>query len=642
MLKLYALLLVFSMVFVTSCLEKNEPDAIPAKDPKPVLKGTRKVNFIVDEAYDLSKTEAHSILDSASMSGGNEGLYVPEDYESTAFFTDDTSGEIVAVVRTDSLSENVIVNAESVAKALLTNIPSYHSLTVELKNKLEQEALTIEPFKDFVSTVDALLKSKRSVYSTDDEYIEQILELNRYILKNYLGDPNMEGGRMNKSNGKDDFTEWLTKESGGTLDNQRHSYVYAEFIPSGGGKTITTVLDPKPIIKGKSVIALSGLGLKDDCYTVNLSQTHPSAVSKNFYELSTRFARMFLNAFLGKLGSDSRNDCIAAIAGFIQVDINATILELGGGANLSPKDLLSKISATAVGTIQSAFTNEACQKTLLNKRMIAKALAAQSNLFLYVVEKAALAYELAEYFPFVLAQTDPLVLSNKMQLYRGKLIPGCVTFQKVEGSVSPQYVVGEKARPAVEAKIVSSYDEIDLGQFEATWIVTNGNGSVTSPATPTNNEGKTVNTWTLPMKAGEYFIRADMLDGERDDMQGSPIEFKTIVECEYKKEDVLGLWSLRSADKECSLRSTAGYIVYDFRADGSAWMVDHRGPGTKGLSAYELEYYNGTTGYATWTLSCEGVLWISAGLGWGGQLNAEKTETACDHKPNASLKLIKE
>ncbi|GAA4435448.1 hypothetical protein GCM10023188_27440 [Pontibacter saemangeumensis] len=516
--------------------------AAPAKDAKPVLKGARKVNFIIDEAYDLSQSEAHSILDSVSMSGDDKGLYVPEDFESSAFFIDDNSGEIVAVVRTNTVSDNVIVNAESVARALLTMVPSYQTLPDEMRDKFEKEAMTIEPFKDFVTTVDALLKSKRSVYSTDDEYIEQIIEINRYMLKNYLGDPNIEGGRINKSNSEDDFKVWLTKESGGTLDNQRHSYVYAEFIPSDGGKTIPTILDPKPIIKGKSVKALSSLGLKDDYYTVNLSQTHELAVSKNFYELSTRFARMFLNAFLGRMGSDSRNDCIAAIAGSIQVDINATILELGGGANLSPKDLLSKISATAGNTIQSAFTNAACQKTLLNKTLIAKAMAAQSNLFLKVVEAAALAHELAEYLPFVLAQTDPLVLSNKMQLYKGTVIPGWVRFQELKGSLMEEYSSGDKAKPTVETKIISSYDEIDLGliEFKATWIVTNGNGSVTSPETPTNHEGKTTNAWTLPMEEGEYFIRADMLDGDREDMEGSPIEFRTKVKCKYSEEDIAG------------------------------------------------------------------------------------------------------
>lgn len=101
--------------------------------------------------------------------------------------------------------------------------------------------------------------------------------------------------------------------------------------------------------------------------------------------------------------------------------------------------------------------------------------------------------------------------------------------------MQPEYTVGTDARPAVEAKVVSSFDEVDLGQFEATWIVTSGNGTVTPPKSPFNSEEKTVTTWKLPTIAGTYDIRADLLDGEGEDMQ-PPIRFQTKAkECDPTK-----------------------------------------------------------------------------------------------------------
>lgn len=133
---------------------------------------------------------------------------------------------------------------------------------------------------------------------------------------------------------------------------------------------------------------------------------------------------MFLNVLLGRLEAEGRNGCVLAIAGAVQVDINATMLELAAGPTISAKEVLAKVATVAGNTIQTAFTDGECEKTLLNKSVIAKALAAQTNVFQNVIEGVAVVYELAEFYPFVLAQTDPLTMSNKMQVYKGRLVPG--------------------------------------------------------------------------------------------------------------------------------------------------------------------------------------------------------------------------
>ena len=546
--KNYTLIFLLVVLSLSSCLKKDEIEILPEKAKEPVLKGAIKVDIIVDEAYDLSRTQAHSVMDSASMGGNTNGLYVPKDFESAAFFIDENSGEILALVLTDPVSDNLIVNAESVAEALLTVVPAYNSLTLEMKENFEKEALTIKPYKEFVQTVDALLKNNQPIYSTDPNFINQILELNRYILKNYLGDPNFEGGRV-QSGGKDKFANWLTSESDGTLNNLVHSYVYAEFTPSNGGEAVTTILDPKPLAKA-SKTSLSKLGLKDDCYTVSLNQTHPSVVDKNFYELSTRFAKMFLTAILGRMGSDSRNDCIAAIVGSIQIDINAAVLELGkGGANLSPIELLSKFSAIAGNTIQTAFTNDACQRTVLNKKVIAKALAAQSNLFLKVVEGAALAYELAEYIPFVVAQTDPVNLSENMQLHDGKLKEACVEVVK-DGELNAEYSLGETIYPGLKLVPQSQYADWKKAGFEVEWKLDPGNGSLNLLNTSTSNEGKATVAWTLPTDINEARLHAEIKDKEGDHLKGSPITFNVTLKdsLEIYRLAAIGSWTVTNAE----------------------------------------------------------------------------------------------
>ncbi|GGK58948.1 hypothetical protein GCM10011405_03740 [Rufibacter glacialis] len=549
---------------LASCSDKNDPDANPTQGVKPVPKGARKINFVVDGAYDLSKTEVHSIMDSTLMGSKDEGLWVPKDYPSAAFFLDNTSGQILAVVQTDTVSEKVLVNAESVAQALLTLVPAYHSLTIEQQGNFERNAKSVRAFQDFVLLVDVILKGKRPIYSTDPAFAGKLVELNSYILKNVLGEPNLADGKKMRRVVKQ-FKDWLPQKGGGALVNQVHSYVYAEFVPIGGGNTVSTLIDPNPIhLTQWASKPLSELGLKDDYYTVNLNQTHEKATSKNFYELSSRLVKALMGAIFGRMGSESRNDCVAAIAGSIQVDVTATVMELAGGANLSALDMFKKVVDTAMNGVLAGIDNKGCTTILMNRAVIAKAVVSQTNALLKVLEGIAFAKDVTELTPFVLAHIDPVVMSNKMQVYKGKLVPGWVEFKGMASSVQPEYVVSSEVRPVVETKVISSFDEVDLGQFEATWIVTSGNGEILSARTPTNSEGKATNSWKLPAKAGTYSIRADMLDKEGNDMQGSPIRFQTrATDCDPTQPNIPVI-----SDISISCGGTGLYFDISFTAGG--------------------------------------------------------------------------
>lgn len=544
----YPLFLFLFTVLLASCLERQEPEAAPTQAAKPILKGARKISFIIDGAYDLSQTEVHSTLDSVAAGGKDEGLLVPAAYPSAAFFLDNTSGQILAVVQTDTVSDQVLVNAASVAKALLTSVPAYHSLTPAQQQAFERNAASLKPFQDLVVQVDGQLKSKRPIYSPEPAFVATLVELNGYILKTLLGAPNLTAGRPQRS--VNQFKDWIAVEAGGTLINQVHSYVYAEFVPADGGAKVPVLLDPNPIHATQwAKKPLAEVGLKDGYYTVNLNQTHQQATSKNFYELSTRFAKALLGAILGRIGSQSRNDCIAAIAGSIQVDITATVMELAGGANPSAGDMFTKVLDTAQNGVLAGIDNNACRTLLLNGAVVTKAVVAQTNLLVKVFEGMAFAKDVVEFYPFVLAHTDPVIMSDKMQVYKGKLVPGWVSFQEVKGSLASGYAPSVTVRPAVEAKILSFYDKIDLGQFEAAWTVESGHGQVT-PKTPFNSDGKTVTSWRLPMPEGTYSLKAEVLDREQEPLQGSPVKFEVKVKDSIAlyKAAAVGSWTVTGYD----------------------------------------------------------------------------------------------
>jgi hypothetical protein len=154
---------------------------------KPIPEGSKKADIIVDAPYDLKETDAHSLYDFISMDSETTSLFIPEGFESAAFFISEDSAEVLAVVRTSPSNPIIKVNATTVSQALMTLVPSYHSLSKELRNKFDSEAASVPPYKDLVVMVDKILKEGKTVFSSEPEFINQIVELHVYINQTYLG-----------------------------------------------------------------------------------------------------------------------------------------------------------------------------------------------------------------------------------------------------------------------------------------------------------------------------------------------------------------------------------------------------------------------------------------------------------------------
>lgn len=534
----------FFLFLAFSCQDDDQINANPDQSKKPMPEGSRKVNIVVDKDYDLSNTIAHSILDSMSMDGDDQGIYAPKDFESAVLFLDNVSGEILAVVRTDTVSNDVKVNAQSVAEALLTAVPAYQALSAEREQRFKQEARSSQPYKDFVLIIDAFLKSKKPIYSTDPEFILKVLDLNSYILTNYLGSPNLEGGRLATGCCRiiPSFPHWLKRENGGTLHQWVSSYMYVEFAPLNGGEPVTTILDPLPLDpKWAYTTPLSTLKLNDNCYTVQLNQTHQSVRQKNQLAIATNVTGMFLGVMFGAIGDNDMNDCTASIALSIVGDISTTVM---GAANISSlDDILSATLGTAKNAILAAYSSKACRAVAIERGPIAALLSTQLIYFKALIAAAGTAYSLVEITPYIVALIDPVDLKEIIQLHEGKLKEACVEVVK-EGALKEEYGPGETIYPEIKLIPQSQYAEWEKAGFKVNWVVKSGNGSVNTANSTTSAEGKAIVGWTLPNNmSGLATLTAEIKDKEGDHLAGSPLEFKVKVTNPWP-EKLIGEWKM--------------------------------------------------------------------------------------------------
>jgi hypothetical protein len=172
------------LILLMGCSKDDENIDIPTQQPLP--EGARMVTIAVDESYDLKETMALSVTGSSQMTGETNKISIPDSFESATFFLKKGTEEVLAVVKTNPSSSTITVNANTVAQALMNLIPAYHSLSEPLKDKFENDAPVVKVYQDFVVTIDKLLKNGESVYSSDPEYIDQLVELDNFITATYL------------------------------------------------------------------------------------------------------------------------------------------------------------------------------------------------------------------------------------------------------------------------------------------------------------------------------------------------------------------------------------------------------------------------------------------------------------------------
>jgi hypothetical protein len=632
--------LFFLLLLTVACDKPEGPDVNPVPGKKELPDGSRKVTIEVDKKYDLNNTKAYGIYDSLAMNATAADKYmaVKNGSGDLVVFIDNKTSKILAVATLDSVGTQLNVNAKTVTAAIHDLIPAYLSLSKSKKADFEATAQSIPEYNALVSIVDQLLTNKEGIYSTNPAYVEQLRKVNRVILAKYSNDNDHKGERFASV---EEMPAWLKKGEAPQVINQVYSHVDAIITPihTGAGRPVITVpIEPRTLFYNDPTAKdITKLPIADGYYNLKLTQKTKRAEDANERELASRVVGLFMGQIFGLIKGQSVAECQAALVG----SVISTITSAAFNPPTSWKDgskLVLDIGAKAIITFG---TDDKCQKVFVSGAVLTKIVADKVNVWANLINGALVAKDIAELGPWALALWPSFEFDKDMQVYQSKVIPGCVSFQAIPGSVLKEYKGGEKARPAVEAKIISSYDQIELWDiiFNTKWTVDEGHGTVTSKDTPTNHEGKTANTWTLPTKPGVYTLKAEVKDSKQDQqLIGSPIQFTTKVGCEYDKREseVVGLWGHVSYEENDCSGSSFSYPLYEFRSDKSIYLLGTYVDGVYNplpdflYKLYNHEIYS-SNGVGKWSLTCTGSLTFetAGNVYLEMQLNSAMTATIC-------------
>lgn len=530
LIKLRPCQLLLGLVLVFFGCDKAELDSPIAVKPQPL--NSKEINILVDNALNFSNYRAHTIIDSMAMDKPNERLYGPQDVESILFFTDKISGEITALVPLDSETSGVTVNVETVTAGVLTLAPLYTSLTHEQKIELSQQILSEDSYRQLKGIVGEILYKQEPIFSEKPEFINQLLKVNSYILKTYFPDLQPEGGRINL--GKEDFQSFVSSENGLTVFNQVSSYVFLKFTPNTGGDPVTHTLQPKPINQiEESKVERVSLGLKDDCYKLEINQTDNEVISKNLDQLGQEMASAFLSVILSDFTGNGISSCLIELSGILSLELKSALEEFG---NLSRTEILLKTTIIAGDLLVVAVKEKKCNTLFFNTFAVAKVVASATNLYVNLYKAARFTYEVSEAsaFAFSLVPSLRIELSKDLQLYEGNLIEACVKVVK-DGTLDQDSPAGKELLIKIKLDTISQYADWKKSGFKVSWSLPPLNGELTAASLATDNEGKASVLWTMPNEPNAVVtLSVDLKDKENDHLFGSPLTFQVKIKEEPK------------------------------------------------------------------------------------------------------------
>lgn len=589
-------ILIFFLFLVFFACDSNTSEEPVESKIQP--EGSSEITIVIDPQYEFQEYTAYTLLDSVPLKKTGEKLYAPEDFNSSVFFINPRTGDIMAQINIDPKTSAYTVNKETVSRALLGLVPNFGALTVTQQSQFGLEERTSKPYTEFAEMVDKMLVDGTPIYSTEDAFVTKLIELNQLILDVYF-DGYRSGAR--EISNSENFSLWMTGENGTSLFNQRSSYVFVEFNALNNTEKFKTILNPE------ENQTLSSLGVKDNCYNVRINQSQLEAKEKNQFALATNIISMFFDQIFGVIGGGSRNDCIGAIAGSILSDITTEALNFSNSGLSSVLIAIGDIGRKAIVT---SYTAESCLKYALNSAVISKALFNQLNVFSKFVSIAGNAYSLTKMTPFVISLTPLSVeLNEVMQLYQGKLIPACVEGRDA-GTLSESYKSGSKVFPVVKILPKSQYENWNKSGFKIEWKAISG--SVNLGSSTSNSIGEATVEWTLPSNySGDAELIAELKDKESDHLFGSPITFKTKVihvdSLELYKEAVLGKWKTETYSLPSEVLGTTTYetVMPNGKVERTS-QHDSNGIVTNYTNLYYSWYITGN--------DATGYFWVFAGV----------------------------
>lgn len=524
--KFYSVFFIFLVLFLTTCQKPDHDDSVTPVNPpineKPIPEGSRMVEVMVEGNYDLSQAIGTTVLDSVSMKSEAPKLIVPKGYSSVVYFLDEETNDVLAVVRADSLGSEININAESVANALYDLLPAYHDLSSEMQKKFETEVISTEAYKNFISTVDDLLKNNRPVYSTDPIFLKQLRELNLFIIASYFNDIPSKAERVKMGN-PGDIKSWLKKDEN-LIENQVYSYVQVDLTRESGLKN-TYLMDQRPYTFGQTTQSLSALN--DDYYNVVITQSSDEVILRNQKAAVSKIVSTALSQVFGV--NNPNADCYKNISLAIEAEVLGILVGEVSKTD-QPTQIVSSMLAGAANAIGATLgSSSTCIAKLLFKAIISKL-----NWASKAYELVWLGTDIVQIAGFISALHDPVELSESMQIYNGKLIPGQVSFL-AKGVLKEEHLAEESAIVESELLVDHFYDEVEKSGFQVKWKVADSDSDqgIVSPSMSSTSAIGVANTnWTMPTEGGRKVVMmAEILDKEGDHLHGSPITFSTNVIC---------------------------------------------------------------------------------------------------------------
>ncbi len=559
---------------------------------KPQPEDSKSLSINIDKSFDFKNFRAHTLVDSANLDNPREKLYAPTETSSPLIFTDNATGDVMALVHLDPNKSEIEINAETVAKAFMELLPAYPSLNEGDKTKFWEASKGVKAYTDLLISIGNQLKSRESIYSDKPEHLSKIIALNEYLVSTYLEKKALPGART--AGVQENFSNWVTSANGASIFNQVSSFVHVEFIPIGQGSKISKLLEPKEIFEDPSALPISELKVPDNCYTVNLSQDKEEAKSANIYAIAQGATALIFNAVFGTISGGSRNDCIAKIAGSLTTSVTGTVLE-SANSNDGVLAILTGTFEASKSAVLTNFTDIICARYFTSKWIIYRAMV--KNLFLVgkIYESISALKSGSEMVPFAKALLDGVELSEVLQLYNGNLIQACVEGKNVS-VFNEIYSKGSIIYPTVKMVSKSEFGPWNKSGFKVDWktSIPNG-GTVNLPSSSTNSSGEATVEWTLPTNySGEVQLIAEIKDKESDHLFGSPIKFTTKVtqtdSIQFYSEKVIGSWTANSIDGS-SVTSTYQLKLYE-NGKGRYIIKGPNGANRDGIDENGDSYYD--------------------------------------------------
>lgn len=479
----------------------------------------------------FNNSRVYTPIDSLDSSRLQEGMFFTKDQPAYVIILDQATGEILAYVKKDSLSNEVTINARNVALAMLESVPALSALSAANLPEALQSLRQSREFGEFEQFIGGRLASRTPIYRESETFVNLLLAMNRHINENFFEIPvwinEAETSRI-------DYSAWLKAESGGIMINNEYSFVEVSFTASNF--SAKEILEPRGMIGTlftPTVTPIAGLGLLDGCYTVRFTQETDDVYAKNLQKAIEKLILMAAGELFSNLNTDCKKDLIIQLYNdlipFVNQVTSGQITDLEQAVEwifTNFFDILSNL-------VKDGLSSEACLNILNIDNALGALIIEQLKTANAIVKAGNSLYDLAQVAPFIIACYPEFQIDFSMdaEIYFSALYPACLSVDHLDPFIRFETESGGTVSPGVLILERSRFDNWNPARFAISWIVEEGNGTISQTNTQTDSEAQSRIEWSFPEEfEGVARLVAEVKNKEGNHLYGSPLEFLAEVE----------------------------------------------------------------------------------------------------------------